>query len=82
MCVETTHTLVNVLRNLKQAGKLFKQKHKHAPVLVIDNLNLLPCETLETLQDCAKLAADREDFVLCFVSSEGEPLNIFSRKTN
>ncbi|CAG8716452.1 8792_t:CDS:2 [Gigaspora margarita] len=63
-----------VLEAFKRTSTLYKKKHDRPPVIIYDSISLLIpkyLEILDTLQDGAKKGADKREYVVVFVTSEG-----------
>jgi hypothetical protein len=63
--------LRRVMRTLERGCTQYKDANGKPPVLVVDNINNLPKDMLEVLQDYAKYYADERMCILVFVGSEG-----------
>jgi len=68
-------------KHITEACRAYKKKHGRAPVLVLDNFNLLlnlddGQKYLELFQDFAKIMADQKLLVVVFVTSEGKVPNV------
>lgn len=72
------------LQSFRESAREYRQKHQRQAVIIFDNVNYLARhspELLWELQQLAKGAADRCDFVVVFVCSEGRaPFQLFGER--
>ena len=64
----------DVYNQFKRTAAWYKKKYGNMPVIIFDNVNRLATthpEILKTLQDGAKDAIDKKEFMTVFVSSDG-----------